>query len=422
MCQKLSNSGDTLKPFVLNQIWKYLSGWSNYSGIVISEGVEEMKMGYRGSKSTMLEENIVVKEQRVDGSCIGAPELKKNLSMLRCTLMGLERDYQNKVLSKSLIRYYSTKVVPTDTSQIKESKLDPHFVSGFIDGEGSFSVVFIKDNSYKSGWQIKTSFSIGLHIKDFALLEEIKNFFCVGGISKKGVNGIQYYVNSPKDLLVIENHLNNYPLLTQKQADFILFKSILDLIRRKEHLTEKGLNEIVSWKALMNRGLTSTLEEAFTGIILKERPIITYSGNLSPGWLAGFTSAEGSFMVRILNSPKHKLNKKVQLEFNLSQHARDEQLMKEIANYFGAGAVYLNRNAFVYRVFNFTELIDKILPLFKDNLIQGIKYFDYLDFLKAVNIIRENRHLTLEGLEEIQKIKNGMNSRRDICINDKINL
>ena len=68
----------------------------------------------------------------------------------------------------------------------------------------------------------------------------------------------------------------------------------------------------------------------------------------------------------------------------------------------------------MYRVVNFTELTDKILPIFKDNLIQGIKYFDYLDFLKAVNIIKAKKHLTLEGLEEIQKIKNGMNSRRDV--------
>lgn len=402
--------------------------------MVTSQEMFERKMGYRGSKSIILGEDIVVKEQRVDGSCIGAPELKKNLPMLRCTLMGLIRDYPNKVLSKSLIRYYSTKVVSTDTSQNQESKLDPNFVSGFIDGEGSFSVTFIKDKSYKSGWQIKTSFSIGLHKKDLILLEEIKNYFGVGGISKKGVNGIQYYVNSAKDLLVIENHLKIYPLLTQKQADFILFKSVLDLIRRKEHLTSEGLNEIVSFKAVMNKGLTSTLEEAFLDVTKKERPLITYSGNLSPGWLAGFTSAEGSFMIRVLNSPKHKLNKKVQLEFNLSQHSRDEELMKVIANYFEAGSVYLNRNAFVYRVINFTELTDKILPLFKDHLVQGIKYFDYLDFLKAVDIIKEKKHLTLEGLsgrasagggfasEEIQKIKNGMNSRRDIWLDDMINL
>ena len=178
--------------------------------------------------------------------------------------MGLERDYQSKVLSKSLSRNYSTSLTPSDTSQNKELKLEPNFVSGFIDGEGSFSVTFIKDKSYKSGWQIKTSFSIGLHKKDLALLEKIKIYFGVGGISQKGVNGIQYYVNSPKDLLIIENHLDNYPLLTQKQADFILFKNILELIRRKEHLTPLGLNEIVSYKAAMNKGIPASLMEAFS--------------------------------------------------------------------------------------------------------------------------------------------------------------
>ena len=326
--------------------------------------------------------------------------------------MGLERDYQSKVLSKSLSRNYSTSLTPSDTSQNKELKLEPNFVSGFIDGEGSFSVTFIKDKSYKSGWQIKTSFSIGLHKKDLALLERIKIYFGVGGISQKGVNGIQYYVNSPKDLLIIENHLYNYPLLTQKQADFNLFKNILELIRRKEHLTPLGLNEIVSYKAAMNKGMSASLVEAFPGIIPKDRPVISSSNKLTPGWLAGFTSAEGSFMVRVLNSPNHKLNKKIQLEFNLSQHARDEELMKAIANYLKVGSVSLNRNAFVFRVVNFSELTEIILPLFINHPIQGIKYFDYLDFLKAAELIKNKKHLTLEGLEQIQKIKDGMNSRR----------
>ena len=55
-----------------NSVWKYISGWSNYSDMVISQGMMEIEMGYRGSKSNI--SNIVfVKEQRVDGSCIGTP-------------------------------------------------------------------------------------------------------------------------------------------------------------------------------------------------------------------------------------------------------------------------------------------------------------------------------------------------------------
>jgi len=65
----------------------------------------------------------------------------------------------------------------------------------------------------------------------------------------------------------------------------------------------------------MNKGLPSSLKEAFLDIIPKDRPFITNSNKLAlssrPGWLAGFTSAEGSFMIRVLNSPNHKLNKKI---------------------------------------------------------------------------------------------------------------
>ena len=62
----------------------------------------ETEMDYRGSKS---ENHLSVKEQRLDGSCIGP-------TMLRCTLMGFERNYQIRIPSKELhkekIRFYST--------------------------------------------------------------------------------------------------------------------------------------------------------------------------------------------------------------------------------------------------------------------------------------------------------------------------
>jgi hypothetical protein len=98
---KLSNSGDALKLMVPNYSRKVISGWSNYSGMVTSHKMTEKEMGNRGSKSGFRPE----KEQRVDGSwCIQFTELH-----LRCTLMGFERNYQSKILSKQLNKkYYST--------------------------------------------------------------------------------------------------------------------------------------------------------------------------------------------------------------------------------------------------------------------------------------------------------------------------
>ena len=68
-CLKLSNSGDTLKLLVPNDNRKILCGWTNYSTMVISQEIQETRIGYNGSKLvTLLANNVAVKEQRVYGS------------------------------------------------------------------------------------------------------------------------------------------------------------------------------------------------------------------------------------------------------------------------------------------------------------------------------------------------------------------
>nr|YP_010697754.1 hypothetical protein P1R16_mgp42 [Porodaedalea niemelaei]YP_010697805.1 hypothetical protein P1S03_mgp40 [Porodaedalea chrysoloma]WCF76650.1 hypothetical protein [Porodaedalea niemelaei]WCF76721.1 LAGLIDADG homing endonuclease [Porodaedalea mongolica]WCF76766.1 hypothetical protein [Porodaedalea chrysoloma] len=94
ICLKLSNSGDALKLMVPSLMRKHMSGQTNYLGMVTSHKMIENEMGYRGSKSAL----AAVKEQRVDGSWLLALPIRS----LRCTLMGFERNYQIKVLSKQL--------------------------------------------------------------------------------------------------------------------------------------------------------------------------------------------------------------------------------------------------------------------------------------------------------------------------------
>jgi len=73
-------------------------------------------------------------------------------------------------------------------------------------------------------------------------LKGIQSFFGVGTIKvNKSKNTVLYCVAGQKELIeVIIPHFDKYPLLTQKRADFILFKSIVKLILNKEHLTTDG--------------------------------------------------------------------------------------------------------------------------------------------------------------------------------------
>jgi hypothetical protein len=65
---KLSNSGDPLKLIIPSCSRKVISGQNNYLGKVTSLKIDEKKMGNRGSKSVVVSNAIIVKEQRVDGS------------------------------------------------------------------------------------------------------------------------------------------------------------------------------------------------------------------------------------------------------------------------------------------------------------------------------------------------------------------
>ena len=76
-----------------------------------------------------------------------------------------------------------------------------------------------------------------------------------GSISSHGKNTVQYRVSSIKDLQVIRDHFNNFPLITHKWSDFQLFKAAFELVKCKRHLTLQGLINIVSIKATMDLGL-----------------------------------------------------------------------------------------------------------------------------------------------------------------------
>jgi hypothetical protein len=252
---------------------------------------------------------------------------------------------------------------------------------------------------------------IVLHQKDEALLKLIKAFFGVGNISKRD-DYIEYVVTSVKDILIIVNHFSKYPLVTQKKADYELFKQAYNLVSRKEHLTAEGLGKIVSIRASMNNGLSDELQ--IFGVIPVPRPTVKLPENLDPHWLAGFVSAEGCFMIKCNKNLTCKSGFQVLLRFQITQHIRDEELLRSLMSYFGCGqySVSKGRDWGDFYDTRFSYISDKIIPLFKEYPIKGVKSKDFADFCEAARIIKQGRHLTEDGLVEINKIKNGMNKGR----------
>lgn len=99
---------------------------------------------------------------------------------------------------------------------------------------------------------VQLMFKINLHKKDQALLKQIQSFFCVGGIHFKTSQSLQFQVSSIKDLKVIIDHFDKYPLITKKFSDYKLFKEAFYLVQNQEHLTMEGLRKVVAIRASIN--------------------------------------------------------------------------------------------------------------------------------------------------------------------------
>lgn len=158
------------------------------------------------------------------------------------------------------------------------------FVTGFTDGEGSFGLSVSKNTKRTTGYIISPSFSIGVHPNDRHLLEGIKALLGVGEIYlNSSENIIRLKVSSIKDLTeVIIPHFEKYPLISQKRADFELFKWAVEILKRKEHLTLGGLQEIINIRASLNTGLSNELKTAFPNTIPAPRSIVEFSAIPDP--------------------------------------------------------------------------------------------------------------------------------------------
>ena len=295
--------------------------------------------------------------------------IRANILILRSTIVVLPNanwcsapQLQNSI---SVSRNYST--LATQKCSEENFKLNPWWLSGFVDGEGCFHVSITPRNNRKLGWEVKPSFHIRLHRKDQPVLDKICKLLKVGCIYEKGPSAVEFNVKSFQDLESVINHFDKYPLLTKKRADFDLLKKVLILMKRKEHLTPEGLRKIVAIRASMNLGLSEKLYLAFPDVVQVERPLVELPKTINPEWIAGFTSAEGCFYLRVSPSRTYSVGYRVELIFQLTQHSRDSGLMKNFKIYLGSGTVRERKKSLAvdYRVEKISENIEKIIPFFQ---------------------------------------------------------
>ena len=153
----------------------------------------------------------------------------------------------------------------------QQGRLDPKWLVGFVDGEGCFSVSFVKNKTTRFGYQIFTEFVITQGEKSLDVLEDIQQYLGCGKVYRNARHDnhredlYRYCVRSIKDLEAkIVPFFNEYPLLTAKRYDFESFAAVVEMMKNGDHLKLSGFETIRQIAATMNRKKIRILEPSET--------------------------------------------------------------------------------------------------------------------------------------------------------------
>jgi hypothetical protein len=150
----------------------------------------------------------------------------------------------------------------------------------------------------------------------------------------------------------------------------------------------------------------------------QERPI-------SADWVVGFVDGEGCFSIGFVRQPDrasrrgYKTGYQVTHRFAVVQGARSYECLEAIRDFFGVGAVWINRrhdnhkeDLYRYSVQHRGDLLDVIVPFFRAHPLRTSKRDDFEGFVRCLEICRSGRHLTTAGLVDIARIAETMNHRK----------
>ena len=140
------------------------------------------------------------------------------------------------------------------------------WVIGFVDGEGCFSLGFVRQpdrtgrKGYKTGYQVSHEFAVTQGARSLACLEDLRGFFRVGQVlpNRRYDNHKEhlhrYVVRRRSELqAMIIPFFRRHPLRSSKQQDFEKFAQCVEWIDAGRHLTREGLVQIAEVAQTMNR-------------------------------------------------------------------------------------------------------------------------------------------------------------------------
>jgi LAGLIDADG endonuclease len=147
--------------------------------------------------------------------------------------------------------------MPTPDNQ--QERLDD-YLSGYVDGEGTFHVAIQHNASTRFGWQLVPEFHVSQNPERASILRLLQLRLGCGRIRPNARAGgadrsLVYVVRRLEDLSEkVIPFFESHPLLSEKHLEFMTFASIVKAMRRREHLSKQGFNQLLQSAVVMNGG------------------------------------------------------------------------------------------------------------------------------------------------------------------------
>lgn len=234
------------------------------------------------------------------------------------------------------------------------------YLAGLIDGDGHFST--------------QQQLIIVFNLSDISLSFYIKEKLNFGQVKK------------------IKDRNACILIVSKKEG----IENILNLINGKIR-TENKFNQIV------NRILTNHNYTEFNKNI---KFIRNTNKDMDNYWLAGFSDADASFQIKIIN--RISINKlEIRLNYQIDQKNKD--ILSLIREFLGGNIGYCKKQDTYYYGSTSFRSAKNVIEYFDKFHLQSSKYINYIKWRKAYLFIQNRDHLNEEGIKKIVKLKKTIN-------------
>lgn len=238
-----------------------------------------------------------------------------------------------------------------------------YYLAGLIEGDGHFNKQL----------QLVIVFSD----KDVSLAYFIKSYLGFGSVRKiKDKKAYIYVIASKEGLLKIINLINNKIKTTYRYEQIL--NNIIIPLKSKDF---KIYNSIKDFKR-------------------------DNSNNFDNYWLSGFSDADASFQIKVLNR-SNRVRPEIRLNYQIDQ--KNDEILISIKNYLGGNIGYRKtQDTYYYGSTSFGSA-KNVIKYFDKYHSQSSKHLSYLYWRKVYIYIQNKDHLTEEGINNIINIKSKLN-------------